>query len=132
MVTRQLKQTQQGQRTTRATKIGGSRKSTVAGELRKRLQLNQAAFARLVPISVRSLATLESGSPPTDVVARRLTELQRLTNALTEVMKKDSLGKWLQAPNPAFDGLKPVEVIDRGESDRIWSMIYYLRSGIPS
>ena len=133
MVTRQLKQIPKGQRSTRATKIAdGSRISTVAGELRKRLQLNQAAFARLVPISVRSLATLESGSPPTDVVARRLTELQRLTNALTEVMKKDSLGKWLQSPNPAFDGLKPVEVIDRGESDRIWSMIYYLRSGIPS
>ena len=100
--------------------------------LRKRLQLNQAIFARLLPVSVRSLATLESGSPPTDVVARRLIELRRLTNALTEVMKKESLGKWLQTPNEAFDGLKPIEVIERGESDRIWSTIYFLRSGVPS
>jgi hypothetical protein len=28
--------------------------------------------------------------------------------------------------------LKPLEVIDRGEGDRIWSMIYFLRSGVPS
>jgi DNA-binding transcriptional regulator YiaG len=101
-------------------------------DLRRRLQLNQTVFARLLPVSVRSLATLESGHPPTDVVARRLVELRRLTNALAEVIKQDSLGKWLQTPNGAFDGLKPIEVIDRGESDRIWSMIYFLRSGVAS
>jgi hypothetical protein len=107
-------------------------KPGVVAELRNRLQLTQAVFARLLPVSVRSLATLESGSPPTEVVARRLIELRRLTNALTEVIKKEALGKWLQTPNDAFGGLKPLEVIDRGESDRIWSMIYFLRSGVPS
>src|SRR5712691_386739 len=112
-------------------RAGSATSSTVAG-LRKLLQLNQAVFARLLPVSVRTLATLESGAPPTEVVARRVTELQRLTNALTEVMKADSLGKWLQTPNEAFNGLKPLEVIDRGETDRIWSMIYFLRSGVAS
>ncbi len=101
-------------------------------DLRKRLELKQAVFARLLPVSVRSLVTLEGGSTPTEAVARRLAELLRLTNALTEVMKKESLGKWLQTPNEAFGGLKPLEVIDRGESDRIWAMIYFLRSGVPS
>jgi hypothetical protein len=42
------------------------------------------------------------------------------------------LGNWFRAPNLAFDGLKPVEVIERGESDRLWEMAYYLRSGVPS
>jgi DNA-binding transcriptional regulator YiaG len=100
--------------------------------LRKRLQLSQAVFARLLPVSIRSLATLESGTLPTESVARRLHELQRLTGALAEVMREESIGKWLQTANSAFDGLKPVEIIDRGESDRIWSMIYFLRSGVPS
>ena len=85
-----------------------------------------------LPVSVRTLATLESGKPPTEVVARRLNELLRLTNALSEVIQKESLGAWLKVPNSAFDGLKPLEVIDRGETDRIWSMIFYLRSGSPS
>jgi DNA-binding transcriptional regulator YiaG len=100
-------------------------------DLRHRLQLTQAVFARLLPVSVRSLATLESGTIPTEVVARRLNELKRLTNALSEVIQKESLGKWLQTPNEAFDGLKPLEVIDRGEVDRLWSMIFFLRSGVP-
>ncbi len=102
-----------------------------AADLRKLLQLNQALFARLLSVSVRTLATLEAGAPSTSVVARRLTELQRLTDGLTEVLRSESLGNWLQTPNEAFAGLKPLEVIERGQSDRIWSMIYFLRSGVP-
>jgi DNA-binding transcriptional regulator YiaG len=117
------------------SKVKAARTSVNSGmalNLRHRLQLRQAVFARLLPVSVRSLATLESGTPPTEVVARKLIEIERLTNALSEVIKQDALGTWLQSPNEAFDGLKPLEIIDRGESDRIWSMIYFLRSGVPS
>jgi len=106
-------------------------KRMAVGVLRKKLKLKQAEFARLVPVSQRSLATLESGTPPTQAVARRLTELQRLMEALLEIIHEESLGTWLQIPNEAFDGLKPIEVIDRGESDRLWEMIYNLRSGNP-
>jgi DNA-binding transcriptional regulator YiaG len=112
--------------------VGTAVKPGLVSDLRQRLQLKQTEFARLLLVSVRSLATLESGTPPTEVVARRLIELQRLTKALSEVICKESLGTWLQTPNEAFDGLKPLEVIDRGESDRLWSMIYFLRSGVPS
>ena len=38
----------------------------------------------------------------------------------------------LEAPNPAFGGLKPLEVIERGEIDRLWNMIFYLESGVAS
>jgi len=107
-------------------------KPNLANELRSRLQLSQPVFAKLLPVSVRTLVTLEGGTPPTEAATRRLAELERLTNALAEVMKEESLGRWLQTPNDAFDSLKPLEVIERGESDRIWSMIYFLRSGVPS
>lgn len=101
-------------------------------KLRTRLMLTQAQFAPLVPVSPRTLASLEGGTAPTETVGRRLTELERLTAALSEVIKAESLGKWLRAPNPAFGGLKPVEVISRGEGDRLWEMIYFLRSGVPA
>jgi DNA-binding transcriptional regulator YiaG len=117
----------------RVTKSAANTSPSIsASQLRSRLVLTQAEFARLLPVSVRSLATIESGTPPTEPVVRRLIELKRLTNALSEVIKKESLGMWLKAPNQAFDGLKPVEVIERGESDRLWEMIYFLRSGVPS
>jgi len=34
-------------------------------------------------------------------------------------------------PTDAFDGLKPLEVIERGEVDRLWRMIYLLEAGLP-
>ncbi len=84
----------------------------------------------MLPVSVRSLATLERGTAPTEAVARRLTELERLVKALSEVIKKETIGRWLRTPNPAFAGSTPAEVIERGEADRLWAMIYFLRSGV--
>jgi len=61
----------------------------------------------------------------------RANDQQTLLNALSKVLPLPSLGTWLQTPNDAFDGLKPMELIDRGQSDRLWEMIYNLRSGNP-
>lgn len=99
--------------------------------LRAKLGLTQPEFVRLLPVSVRSLATLEKGTRPTPTVARRLTELARLTDALAEVIRPAALGAWLRTPNAAFDGSKPLEVVERGEADRLWEMAYFLRSGDP-
>jgi Protein of unknown function (DUF2384) len=47
-------------------------------------------------------------------------------------MKPEFIAEWLSTPNEEFDGLKPLEVIERGEMDRLWDMIFYLESGIAS
>jgi hypothetical protein len=54
-----------------------------------------------------------------------------LLEALDDVVSVDSLGEWFESPNDAFDGLKPLEVIERGEIDRLWNMVFELRSGMP-
>ena len=100
--------------------------------LRNRLGLNRETFARLVPMSTRNLANIESGKPPSATILRQLKELKRVVDALSEVIQKDAIGPWLEQPNDAFDGLKPIEVVERGEVDRIWQMIFYLRSGVAS
>jgi DNA-binding transcriptional regulator YiaG len=99
--------------------------------LRFQLKLNRDIFARMLPVSPRSLATIESGEALSEAVTRRLTELQRIVDALSEVMSPETIGAWMTTPNDAFDGLKPLEVIERGEVDRIWQMIFLLRSGVP-
>ncbi|MCL4205066.1 MAG: hypothetical protein KJ000_21505 [Pirellulaceae bacterium] len=109
----------------------GPKREDVVG-LRRRLGLNQTDFARLLSVSLRSLATLESGAPARGAVARRLVELSRLIDGLAEVVRAESLGTWLQTANDALDGFKPIEVIERGEADRLWEMIYFLRSGVPA
>lgn len=100
--------------------------------LRARLGMNRETFARLVPMSTRNLANVEAGKSPSPNVLRQLQELRRVVDALAEVIHNDAIGPWLEQPNLAFEGLKPMEVIERGEVDRIWQMIYYLRSGTPS
>jgi transcriptional regulator with XRE-family HTH domain len=100
--------------------------------LRARLGMNRETFARLVPMSTRNLANVEGGKTPSPNVLRQLQELRRVVDALGEVIQKETIGPWLEQPNSAFEGLKPIEVIERGEVDRIWQMIYHLRSGTPS
>jgi hypothetical protein len=97
--------------------------------VRRRMGVPQRVFARLMSVSDRSLSKLERGEPVGESARRQLTEIARLQEALAKVMDARAVGHWLQQPNPAFDGLKPLEVIERGEIDRIWAMVYQLESG---
>ena|SRR5271157_295625 len=101
-------------------------------DLRKRFGISQKGFAQLTSSSLRAVARWEAGEKPGEMAKRTLNELRRLYNSLSGVMKKDHVAEWLSIPNPVFDGLKPLEVIERGESDRIWKMIYDLEVGEPS
>lgn len=44
----------------------------------------------------------------------------------------EQLSAWLKTSNPAFGGSQPLQVIERGEIDRVWRMIYFLESGSTS
>lgn len=101
-------------------------------ELRSRIGFTRDEFARILPISNRKLATIEGGEEPSDAVRRMLTEIARVVASLTNVIQAEAIGPWLKTPNDALDGLKPLELIERGEIDRIWRMIYLLESGDPS
>jgi transcriptional regulator with XRE-family HTH domain len=100
-------------------------------EVRAALGLTQKLFARAAGISERTLAELERDGRPRAPQQQRLVELDRLRRGLARVMRPEFIGTWLVAPNPAFGGLKPLEVIERGELDRLWRMIFQLESGMP-
>ena len=46
-------------------------------------------------------------------------------------MKPGFIAEWLRTPNDEFAGATPSEIIERGEIDRIWRLIYYIESGMP-
>jgi antitoxin Xre/MbcA/ParS-like protein len=52
-----------------------------------------------------------------------------LFDALSDIIKARSIGPWLQRPNDAFDGSTPLQVMERGENDRLWRMIWQIREG---
>lgn len=100
-------------------------------ELRDRLNMPRPIFGRVVNVSERTIAKVESETDTAEKLKRPYNEVYRLLEALDDVIEMNSLGSWFQEPNDAFDGLKPLEVIERGEIDRLWNMVYELRSGMP-
>ncbi len=114
-------------RSTKAAKV-----STIRA-LREAMQLPRKTFCRLIGFSERAVAEWESGHQvPNELAERRLHELQRLQEGLSKVVKSEVVPHWMTTPNDAFGGLKPLEVIERGETDRLWRMIYFLESGVAS
>ena len=100
-------------------------------ELRNRLNMPRTIFSRVVNVSERTIAKVESETDTAEKLKRPYNEVYRLLEALDDVVEANSIGSWFQEPNVAFDGLKPMEVIERGEIDRLWNMVYELRSGMP-
>ena len=91
--------------------------------------MNRTTFAWLANISERTLATYEKHpqlSPPTKA---QVTEAVRLIKALSELIPVHELAAWLEASNPGFDGRTPKELIEAGEPDLLWEMIYQTRHG---
>src|SRR5262245_44375895 len=92
-------------------------------ELRQSLGLTRKLFSRLTGYSERAIAEWESGKEQSDSSRQRLMEIHRLREALTLVVPTEQVGSWLLEPNKALDGFKPLEIIERGEIDRIWRLL---------
>ena len=100
--------------------------------IRQKLGVSQEELARVTGYSTRSIAGWESGQPLSDSARQKLTETDRLRAALSQIMPPDTLGDWLRTPNPAFEGQTPLQVIERGEADRLWRMIFQIDAGVAS
>jgi hypothetical protein len=95
-------------------------------------QLSHDTLTRLTGFSLRAVSNWAQGAKPSDSTARRFAEVKRLLEALERLISAPAVGAWLKDPNPAFDGSTPLQVIERGEADRIWRMVYELESGEPA
>jgi DNA-binding transcriptional regulator YiaG len=102
-------------------------------QIRDDLGLTQAELARLLGFSTRWVATQEASGVRADAgTERRLLEIARLVEALSRVVQPEGLRGWFIRPNAAFQGLKPLEVVERGQIDRLWQMVFFLESGVAS
>ena len=95
--------------------------------LAKRLPPARSMKSRV--LSPRSIAKWSHGETPSVKQEKALVEMDRLLDGLSRVMEPVQVGRWLKQPNTAFDGSTPLQVVERGELDRIWRMLYDLESG---
>ena len=91
--------------------------------------VDKNTFGRMTGFSPRAVANWSSGKPPGPSAQKKITELTRLFDALCDLVVFKAIGPWLKTSNPAFDGSTPLQVIERGETDRLWRMIWQLESG---
>jgi DNA-binding transcriptional regulator YiaG len=108
---------------------GKSQRPEAIREFCRQINITMDTFTRLVGASRRTVAAWLAGNPPNRANQRNVSEISRLFDALAEVVPASQIGPWLDTPNPAFEGSTPLQVIERGESDRLWRMIWELRMG---
>jgi len=119
----------------RSTHAAASAGGRVIGEdwplrvFRDKLNFSRPLFSRLMGCSERTLANWESGRHLPEIYKSRLNELQKLYAELAKSVNPDAIGSWITSPNNDFDGLKPLELIERGESFRIWRMLFLPKPG---
>ena len=83
-------------------------------KLRLAFGLSQERLARLVGVSVRTVARWEGGqSQPSPLAERQLRGLDTLGRQLSRLMRPDSVGEWMNRPNVRFGGRSPNQVLLR-------------------
>ena len=101
-------------------------------EVRRRLGLTVAQFARAINVGERTVRNYERPDHAlTEAQLRPVRELDRLREALAGLVDPAEIGPWLNRPNDQFEGFRPIELIERGQTDRLWRMIYVMESGSP-
>lgn len=100
--------------------------------LREKLRLSRKVMARVTGVSEQAIADWEVGQSVSAPGLRRLREFERFHDRLAEVVKAEAIPAWLEAPNPGFEGLSPLDGIERGDIERLWRMLFYLESGVAS
>ncbi len=111
--------------------LPGARHRNVVEVYRKKFGMPQPVLVRLTGYSARSVAKWSQGESPSPKQEKALVETDRLLDRLGQLMEPAQVGRWLKTPNPAFDGSTPLQVVERGEIDRLWRMLFELESGQP-
>ena len=101
-------------------------------DVRSGLGVTRELFARLTGFSVRAITGWEAGRPISEPGLRRVKEMERLRAARAEGLREEFISQWLVTPCEGLSGLKPVEVLERGETDRLWRVVLLIGSGMPT
>ena len=110
---------------------GASDYASLLKTYRAEFRVTQDQLVRLTGFSPRSVAKWSQGELPSPKQEKALVEMDRLFDALGRVIESAQVGRWLTQPNQAFDGSTPIQVVERGEIDRLWRMLFDLESGQP-
>jgi DNA-binding NarL/FixJ family response regulator len=93
------------------------------------LQVSQESLSRILNVSARTAHRWMKGTRPRP--KPELKRLHELVSLLIEVLpNEDAIRSYLNHPNPSLDGQTPMNLLVRGEFDRVAADIQALREGV--
>ena len=100
--------------------------------IRAGLGISQERLARACGVSSRTVERWEKNDelPSSSERLLCLEKLQQITELGETVFGKEAFLQFMKLPQPIFDGLTPWEVVERGESDRLLSVLAAEYEGI--
>lgn len=95
-------------------------------ELQKHLHVKVKTLANAINKTPRALEK----NPNSESTQKELRKIVYILSLLKEMLASDSeILIWLKAPNVDFDGLSPMDVIAKGDTDAVSDYLTHIRKG---
>lgn len=90
-------------------------------DLRDAFRLSRERLARLVGVTAKTVERWEAKPtrPARDETRIRMAQLREIADLAATVYTRERLGDFLDAPLAEFGGLTALQLIERGEADRV-------------
>jgi transcriptional regulator with XRE-family HTH domain len=90
-------------------------------DLRDAFRLSRERLARLIGVSAKTVERWEAKPtrPARDDIRARMAQLGEIAELGAAVYTRERLADFLDAPLSEFDGLTPLQLIERGQADRV-------------
>jgi transcriptional regulator with XRE-family HTH domain len=90
-------------------------------DLRDAFRLSRERLARLIGVSAKTVERWEARptQPARGETRARMAQLREIADLGAAVYSRERLGDFMSAPLAEFDGLTPLQLIERGEADRV-------------
>ena len=94
--------------------------------------LDRKALASCMAVNPKTIERWEEGVEPGEGALRSLEKLEAIYLMASSLLKKGRMKTWFQSPNPSLSSEKPIELLSRGELDRVRNVLGMLEWGIYS
>lgn len=90
-------------------------------DLRDAFRLSRERLARLIGVSAKTVERWEAKPtrPARDEIRARMAQLRDIADLGAAVYTREGLADFLDAPLAEWGGLTPLQLIERGEADRV-------------
>ena len=90
-------------------------------DLREAFRLSRERLARLLGVSAKTVERWEAKPtrPARDEIRMRMAQLREIAELGATIYTREDLADFLDAPLAEFDGRTALQLIERGEADRV-------------